>query len=96
MCPDHTDTVNAMLADFQGELVSILGDGHPDVGLLDLLSWTWASDHFGRDVCTPADMGGTHFGADPPRLAFVQQVLYAAHLLARDKAGWQGHLLDRC
>lgn len=46
--------------------------------------------HHGADrhPCTPADIGGTHFGTVPGRMAFVQQVLHAANLMARDRPGW--------
>ena len=41
-----------------------------------------------RHPCTPADAEGTHFGTVRGRMAFVQQVLHAVVLMARDRVGW--------
>ncbi len=43
----------------------------------------------GRHRCTPADGGGTHFAGVPGRTAFIQQVLHAVNLMARDRTAWE-------
>ncbi len=43
----------------------------------------------GRHRCTPADGGGTHFAGVPGRAAFIQQVLHAVNLMARDRTAWE-------
>ncbi len=42
----------------------------------------------GRHPCAPADGEGTHFAGVRGRMAFVQQVLHAVSLLARDRGEW--------
>jgi hypothetical protein len=81
----QTDFVNKVVHRLQELLEDRMGRDHPDVPLIDLLSWTRASDGFGRSACTPSDLGGTHFATDPPRLAFIQQVLHGVELMSYDR-----------
>ncbi len=41
-----------------------------------------------RHPCVPADREGTHMRDAAGRSAFVQQVLHAVALMARDRSGW--------
>lgn len=88
-CNTTHDPVNRQLMRFHAMLVTEVGRAHPDVPVLDLLSWTWAPNKVDRAPCATADDGGTHFSTDAARSAYVQQVLYAVRLLSADKHAWE-------
>lgn len=90
------DPVNLSVEKLHHRLLDAMHKEHPEVGLLDLLSWTWAPDKYDRAKCTPADDGGTHFATDTARMAYVQQVLHAIQLLSVDKPAWRGHTFPDC
>jgi hypothetical protein len=80
------DPVNK-LVEFEYHLMKrVFLEQHPDVGLLDV--WSWTKDVVGRTPCAVADHTGTHFGKDEARFAYVQQILHATKLLACDKPAW--------
>lgn len=82
------DPINTQMHRLQEVMKAVFARDHPDVGLLELMSWTWAASGVGRTVCTPSDDGGTHFGTDIPRLAYVNQIVHAVAMLSQGKEGW--------
>lgn len=87
------DPVNVHMSRLQRMLVATMQEEHPDVGLLDFMSWTWSSSRLDRAPCTETDWGGTHFVSDVARMASVQQMLHAASLLAVGRPGWEENQL---
>jgi hypothetical protein len=74
------DPVNAMIHDFSIAMHDHLVKTHPEVGLIDVFSWTKAPKQPGRDRCAPTDERGIHFTSDASRIAYMQQVLFGARL----------------
>ena len=87
------DPVNTQLARVQQLMTARMQRDHPDVALVDVMSWTRNETGVGRDQCAAADVGGTHFASDIPRMAAVQQTLHAVSLMSADKPEWAGHSL---
>lgn len=80
------DPVNDLVKFAIDSMLSKLQAEHADVPLLDV--WSWTKGAIGRAPCTEADHTGVHFAFDNARLAFVQQILNAAQLIACDKSAW--------
>jgi hypothetical protein len=76
----NRDPINELVKGFGSEMRKMMVANHPDVGLIDVFSWTKAADGVGRHKCAPTDGKGTHFGTDEARLAYVHQALFGAKL----------------
>lgn len=84
------DPVNTQLGAVIG-LLHAAFDDMPGVALIDAFSWTVAAPPgVGRHVCAPADEGGTHFGTDRAREAYIHQVMHAARIVACGRPEWEG------
>jgi hypothetical protein len=76
----RVDPVNDRISELAHRMQKAVADAHPDVGMIDVFSWTRSQFGAGRNVCTPSDNKGIHFSTDEARQAYVQQVLFGVKL----------------
>lgn len=100
--PDSVDPINDFVEVAAGVLNSVIRRRHGlDVARLPMIPWTKAPPSLdgagqplrntsqGRHRCAEADAGGTHIHPTMGRVAFLQQVLHAMMLMARDRDQWR-------
>jgi hypothetical protein len=81
------DPVNDQILELSHRMMKSVAEVHPDVGMIDVFSWTKSKTGAGRAPCTPTDNKGVHFSTDQARLAYVQQVLFGAKMYSASESG---------
>jgi hypothetical protein len=84
----NLDPANDVIKKVSSMLHNAIVETNPQVGLIDVFSWTKAVGEPSRHHCAPSDDKGTHFATDIARLAYVQQVLFGAKAYSCGKPGW--------